>query len=136
MMRESSYTYENLYKYLITDQIDTLPEIAYNKDQYTKYISQGTTNINRLHGNNKDHLVRWLYNRFQYVDSLFLQYNSPYTKENITIRAARPEWIDYEVIKIDENTEQHHWWLQFEIETYCPQYVTICWRKIRMKQNV
>lgn len=129
MMRESSYTYENLYKYLITDQIDTLPEIAYNKDQYTKYISQGTTNINRLHGNNKDHLVRWLYNRFQYVDSLFLQYNSPYTKENITIRAARPEWIDYEVIKIDENTEQHHWWLQFEIETYCPQYVTICWRK-------
>lgn len=129
MMREGSYTYENLYKYLITDQIDTLPEIAYNNDQYTKYISQGTTNINRLHGNNKDHLIRWLYNRFQYVDSLFLQYNSPYTKENITVRAARPEWIDYEVIKIDDKTEQHHWWLQFEIETYCPQYVTICWRK-------
>lgn len=129
MMRESNYTYENLYKYLITDQIDTLPEIAYNKDQYTKYISQGKTNLFMLHGNNKDHLTRWLYNRFQYVDSLFLQYNSPYTKENITVRAARPDWVDYEVIKVDEHTEQHYWWLQFEIETYCPQYVTICWRK-------
>lgn len=128
MMRESVYTYENLYKYLVTDQIDTLPEIVYNKDQYTKYISQGKTNIFMLHGNNKDHLTRWLYNRFQYVDSLFLQYNSPYTKENITVRAARPEWIDYETV-MNGDIENHYWWLQFEIETYCPQYVTICWRK-------
>lgn len=129
MLREGNYTYENLYKYLITDQIDTLPEIAYNKDQYTKYISQGKTNLFMLHGNNKDHLTRWLYNRFQYVDSLFLQYNSPYTKENITIRAARPSWIDYETVTNEAGIEQHYWWLQFEIETYCPQYVTICWRK-------
>lgn len=119
VIREGKYTYENLCKYLIEDQIDIIPEIAYNRDQFAKYISQGRQYLHMLHGNNKDHLKRWLYNRFQYVDSLFLQHNSPYTKQSITIRANKPLWVP----------ESSPFIATFEIETYCPQYVSIAWRK-------
>ena len=118
-LREGGYTYENLCKYLIEDQIDKIPQILYNKDMYQKYISQGRQYLHMLHGNNKDHLKRWLYNRFQYVDSLFLQHNSPYTKQSITIRSCKPTWIP----------EDQRYTARFEIQTYCPQYVTVCWRK-------
>ena len=40
-IREGKYTYENICKYLIEQQIDVIPPILYNKDMYTKYISQG-----------------------------------------------------------------------------------------------
>lgn len=129
-IREDEYTYENVCKYLIEDQIDIVPEIAYNRDQYTKYISQDKQYLSMLHGNNKDHLLRWLYNRFLYVDSLYLQQNSPYTKESITIRAAKPDWVDYRTeIDPESGATSVLWDVKFEIETYCPQYVTICWRK-------
>lgn len=118
-IREGKYTYENIVKYLIETQIDIIPQIAYNRDAYAKYISQGRQYLHMLHGNNKDHLLRWLYNRFQYVDSLFLQQNSPYTKKSVTIRSNKPTWIP----------EDKRYNARFEIETYCPQYVTICWRK-------
>lgn len=118
-LREGGYTYENLCKYLIEDQIDTIPQLLYNKDMYQKYISQGRQYLHMLHGNNKDHLKRWLYNRFQYVDSLFLQHNSPYTSKSITIRSCKPTWIP----------EDQRYTARFEIQTYCPQYVTVCWRK-------
>lgn len=119
LIRENKYTYENICKYLIETQIDIIPEIAYNRDQYSKYISQGRQYLHMLHGNNKDHLLRWLHNRFQYVDSLFLQNSSPYTKQSITIRANKPLDIP----------EEDPFIAKFEIETYCPQYVTIAWRK-------
>lgn len=119
LIREGAYTYENICDYLINTQIDIIPEIAYNKDQYAKYISQGRQYLHMLHGNNKDHLLRWLYNRFQYVDSLFLQNSSPYTKQAITIRANKPEHLG----------EEDPFIAKFQIETYCPQYVTIAWRK-------
>lgn len=118
-IREGKYTYENIIHYLVETQIDIIPQIAYNKDMYAKYISQGRQYLHMLHGNNKDHLLRWLYNRFQYVDSLFLQQNSPYTKESITIRSNKPLWVP----------DDERYTARFEIETYCPQYVTICWRK-------
>ena len=118
-IREDKYTYENITSYLIETQIDFIPQIAYNRDSYAKYISQGRQYLHMLHGNNKDHLLRWLYNRFQYVDSLFLQQNSPYTKKSITIRSNKPSYIP----------EDERYKARFEIETYCPQYVTIAWRK-------
>jgi surface protein len=118
-IRENKYTYENICDYLINQQIDVIPQLLYNKDMYTKYISQGRQYLHMLHGNNKDHLKRWLYNRFQYVDSLFLQHNSPYTKQNITVRSCKPTWVP----------ENERYTARFEIQTYCPQYVTVCWRK-------
>ena len=127
IIREGKYTYENICKYLIEKQIDVIPQILYNKDMYTKYISQGRQYLHMLHGNNKDHLKRWLYNRFQYVDSLFLQHNSPYTKQNITIRSCKPANA---VPKYDEDGNIiSQYTARFEIQTYCPQYVTVCWRK-------
>ena len=118
-IREDRYTFENIVEYLIGSQIDIIPQIAYNRDSYAKYISQGRQYLHMLHGNNKDHLLRWLYNRFQYVDSLFLQQNSPYTKKSITVRSNKPLWVP----------EDQRYKARFEIETYCPQYVTIAWRK-------
>ena len=127
IIRESKYTYENICKYLIEKQIDIIPQRLYNEDMYSKYISQGRQYLHMLHGNNKDHLLRWLYNRFQYVDSLFLQHNSPYTKQNITIRSCKPANA---VPKYDsEGNIISQYTARFEIETYCPQYVTVCWRK-------
>ena len=126
-IREGKYSYENVCKYLIEQQIDVIPPILYNKDMYTKYISQGRQYLHMLHGNNKDHLKRWLYNRFQYVDSLFLQHNSPYTKQNITIRSCAPEDA---IPKKDElGNVISPYTARFEIQTYSPQYVTVCWRK-------
>ena len=126
-IRENKYTYENLCKYLVEKQIDVIPKSLYNRDMYSKYISQGRQYLHMLHGNNKDHLTRWLYNRFQYVDSLFLQHNSPYTSQNITIRSCKPANA---VPKYDsEGNIISQYTARFEIETYCPQYVTVCWRK-------
>lgn len=126
-IREGKYTYENLCHYLVEEQIDVIPQILYNKDMYQKYISQGRQYLHMLHGNNKDHLKRWLYNRFQYVDSLFLQYNSPYTKQSITIRSCKPSNATPKTDKDGNIISQYT--ARFEIQTYCPQYVTICWRK-------
>ena len=126
IIREGKYTYENICKYLIEKQIDVIPQILYNRDMYSKYISQGRQFLHMLHGNNKDHLKRWIYNRFQYVDSLFLQQNSPYTKQNITIRSCKPTNA---VPKYDEEGNIiSQYTARFEIQTYCPQYVTVCWR--------
>lgn len=126
-IREGKYTYENICKYLIEKQIDVIPQLLYNKDMYQKYISQGRQYLHMLHGNNKDHLKRWLYNRFQYVDSLFLQHNSPYTKQSITIRSCAPANA---VPKTDnEGNIISPYTARFEIQTYVPQYVTVCWRK-------
>ena len=126
-IRENKYTYENLCEYLIEKQINVIPQLLYNKDMYSKYISQGRQYLHMLHGNNKDHLLRWLYNRFQYVDSLFLQHNSPYTKQSITIRSCKPANA---VPKYDnEGNIISQYTARFEIQTYCPQYVTVCWRK-------
>ena len=126
-MREGKYTYENICEYLIGKQIDVIPPILYNKDMYTKYISQGRQYLHMLHGNNKDHLKRWLYNRFQYVDSLFLQHNSPYTKQNITIRSCAP--ADAVPKRDEQGNIISPYTARFEIQTYSPQYVTVCWRK-------
>ena len=126
-IREGKYTYENICDYLINKQIDVIPQILYNKDMYNKYIAQGRQYLHMLHGNNKDHLKRWLYNRFQYVDSLFLQHNSPYTKQNMTIRSCAPKDA---VPKLDaEGNVISPYTARFEIQTYSPQYVTVCWRK-------
>jgi surface protein len=127
IIREGNYTYENVCKYLIEKQIDVIPQLLYNRDMEAKYISQGRQYLHMLHGNNKDHLKRWLYNRFLYVDSLFLQHNSPYTKQNITIRSCKPTNA---VPKYDaEGNIISQYTARFEIQTYSPQYVTVCWRK-------
>ena len=126
-IREGKYTYENICEYLINKQIDVIPPILYNRDMYSKYISQGRQYLHMLHGNNKDHLKRWLYNRFQYVDSLFLQHNSPYTKQNITIRSCAP--ANAVPIYDSEGNVISPYTARFEIQTYSPQYVTVCWRK-------
>ena len=70
-LRESDYTYEKVCEYLIESQIDQIADILYNEDMYSKYISQGRRYLHMLHGNNKAHLLRWLYNRFLYVDCIF-----------------------------------------------------------------
>ena len=127
LIREGKYTYENICDYLIGKQIDVIPPILYNRDMYTKYISQGRQYLHMLHGNNKDHLKRWLYNRFQYVDSLFLQHNSPYTKQNITIRSCAP--ADAVPKRDEQGNIISPYTARFEIQTYSPQYVTVCWRK-------
>ena len=124
-LRNGEYNYETICDYLITQQIDQLPEIAYNKDIYAKYIAQGRRYLHMLHGNDKAHLLRWIYNRFLYVDSLFLQQNSPYTKQSITIRSNCPDSGP----AVENLPSGVRYRPTFYIETYVPQYVTICWRK-------
>ena len=125
ILRETVYTYENVCNYLITQQIDCFPEIAYNKDIYAKYIAQGRRYLHMLHGNDKAHILRWMYNRFLYVDSLFLQQNSPYTKASLTVRSNAPTSGP----AVENLPPGVRYRPTFLIETYVPQYVTICWRK-------
>lgn len=124
-LRDGKYTYETMCNYLIEQQIDKLPEIAYNRDIYAKYIAQGRRYLHMLHGNDKAHLLRWMYNRFLYVDSLFLQQNSPYTKQSLTIRSNCPTSGS----AVENLPPGVRYRPTFYIETYVPQYVTICWRK-------
>ena len=116
LLRNGAFTIETMKKYLVEEQIDRIPIILYNQDQFSKYISQGRQYLHMLHGRNKEHILRWLDYRIKYLDSLFLGIESIYTSKSITIRSNNP------------NAEGTTYTATLNITPYYTQYITVKWR--------
>lgn len=107
-MRTNTFKEENIFKILIEEQIDKIPESLYNLDSEKKYIKYGRSYIHMLHGNRKQHMKRWINERLLYLDSK-LGYEKN-TRESITIRANKAGLV------------------YFDIKTYSPMFVKVVWR--------
>ena len=114
-LRNGAFTQETIKKYIIEEQIDQIPIILYNQDQFSKYISQGRQYLHMLHGRNKEHIVRWIDERIKFLDSLFMGIQSIYTSKSITIRSNSPS----------SNTT---YTATLNITPYYSQYITVKWR--------
>lgn len=115
-LRNGAFTLDSLKKYLIEEQIDVIPIILYNQDQFSKYISQGRQYLHMLHGRNREHIIRWLDQRIKFLDSLFMGIESVYTSKSITIRSNNP------------NTSGTTYTATLNIQPYYSQYITVKWR--------
>ena len=107
-MRGNSFKEANLFKVLIDEQIDQIPESLYNLDSQQKYLNFGKSYIHMLHGSRREHMRKWLTERLLYLDSK-MGYEET-TKESITIRANKQGYV------------------YFNIKTYSPMYIKIRWR--------
>ena len=114
-LRNGAFTQETIKKYIVEEQIDQIPIILYNQDQFSKYISQGRQYLHMLHGRNKEHIVRWIDERIKFLDSLFMGIQSIYTSKSITIRSNSPS----------SNTT---YTATLNITPYYSQYITVKWR--------
>ena len=114
-LRNGAFTQETIKKYIVEEQIDQIPIILYNQDQFSKYISQGRQYLHMLHGRNKEHIIRWIDERIKFLDSLFMGIQSIYTSKSITIRSNSPS----------SNTT---YTATLNITPYYSQYVTVKWR--------
>ena len=119
-MRNGEYNLETFRKFLITDQIDKIPEILYNRDSEAKYLSQGRAYLHMLHGRNKEHILRWLDRRFKYLDSLYLGIKAASTSKSITIRSNSPIGEDGSINANYKGT--------LSLDVYYSQYVTVKWK--------
>ena len=114
-LRNGAFTQETIKKYIVEEQIDQIPIILYNQDQFSKYISQGRQYLHMLHGRNKEHIIRWIDERIKFLDSLFMGIQSIYTSKSITIRSNSPS----------SNTT---YTATLNITPYYSQYITVKWR--------
>lgn len=93
-------TYNNVMRYLDTDQIEKICEALYNEDCYFKYISplieDGTaTYLYTAQGSRINHIKWWISNRFKYLDSKYIA--SDYKDNYITLRLYTPSsWDEVE----------------------------------------
>ena len=107
-MRASTFKEANIFKVLINEQIDQIPELLYNLDGQQKYLSFGKSYIHMLHGSRREHMRKWITERLLYLDSK-LGYEE-HTKESITVRANKLGYV------------------YFDIKTYSPMYIKVVWR--------
>lgn len=107
-MRATIFKEENIFKVLLDEQIDQIPELLYNLDSEQKYIKYGKKYIHMLHGSRREHMRKWITERLLYLDSK-LGYDK-HTKESITVRANKQGWVN------------------FDIKTYSPIYIKVRWR--------
>lgn len=107
-MRSSTFKEENIFKVLIEEQIDQIPELLYNLDSEQKYIRFGTKYIHMLHGSRREHMRKWITERLLYMDSM-MGYEE-HTSQSITIRSNKEGAV------------------KLAIKTYSPMYIKVKWR--------
>lgn len=107
-MRAKDFKEANIFKVLIEEQVDQIPEKLYNLDSQQKYIAFGKSYIHMLHGSRREHMRKWITERLLYLDSK-LGYEE-HTKESITVRANKEGEV------------------YFDIKTYSPMYIKVEWR--------
>ena len=107
-MRQSTFTLENMYKYIIDEQIAKIPQRHYNSTTQRKYLDFGSQYLYACHGNRYYHIKRWLKERLLYMDTL-LGYTGQ-TSDYITIRCNKQGLVT------------------MNISTYSPMYLTVKWR--------
>lgn len=107
-MRSTIFKEANIFKVLIEEQVDSIPELLYNLDSQQKYLNFGKTYLHMLHGNRREHMIKWVNERLLYIDSKWGY--EEHTKESITVRANKQGNV------------------YFDIKTYSPIYIKVRWR--------
>lgn len=107
LLRASTLKLENLYKYIIEDQIDKIPKYYYNNDMQNKYLNFGSTYLYALHGDGKTFIEQWLKDRLLYIDTLF-----GYT----------PSISDFVVLRANKLGDVY-----LDVQTFTSMYFTIKW---------
>lgn len=86
LLRRTTLTNENIFKYIIEDQIEKIPKYYYNFDMQKKYLDFGSKFLASLHGDGKTFIKQWLTDRLIYTDTLFGY--TVTTANFITLRAS------------------------------------------------
>lgn len=107
-MRNDRFTLENIFKYIVDEQMDKIPASFYNRDMQTKYLNFGSSYLYALHGKGEQQIKYWLQGRLIYLDSL-LGYNVSMS-DYVTVRSS----------KLGE--------VYLDIQTFTPMYLTVRWR--------
>lgn len=120
-LRRTTLTLENMYKYILDEQINKIPKYYYNRDMENKYLKYPTW-IYALHGDAGSFIEQWLKDRLLYVDTMY-DYNAS-TADFVTLRASK-----FGNVYVD-------------IQTFCSMYFTIKWtnkagdtQKLRVKKG-
>lgn len=87
LLRRTTLTNENIFKYIIDDQIKKIPKLYYNYDMQSKYLDFGSSYLYALHGDGETFIRQWLTDRLLYTDTYF-QYDVT-TADFITLRASK-----------------------------------------------
>ena len=107
-MRNDRFTLENIFKYIVDEQMGKIPASFYNRDMQTKYLNFGSSYLYALHGKGEQQIKYWLQGRLIYLDSL-LGYNVSMS-DYVTVRSS----------KLGE--------VYLDIQTFTPMYLTVRWR--------
>ena len=108
MRTSGRYTVENVMKYWYGEQVSKIGQLQYNKDMEAKYIKFKNDYLFMLHGRRYEHMLRWLTERFLYLDTWYGYEEN--TKQSITIRANKQGDVSLSIL------------------TYSPQYLKVKWR--------
>lgn len=87
LLRRTTLTDKNIFKYIIEDQIEKIPKLYYNYDMQSKYLDFGSTYLYALHGDGSTFIRQWLTDRLLYTDTLF-GYDVT-TSDYIMLRASK-----------------------------------------------
>lgn len=109
LLRRTTLTNENIFKYIIDDQIMKIPKYYYNHDAQKKYLDFGTSYLYALHGNGELYIKQWMNDRLLYTDTLF-GYNVPVS--------------DYVMIRVSARTDID---VYLDIQTFKSMYLTVKW---------
>ena len=107
-MRNDRFTLDNVFKYIVDEQMSKIPATYYNRDMQTKYLNFGSSYLYALHGKGEQQIKYWLQGRLIYLDTL-LGYNVS-TSDYVTVRSS----------KLGE--------VYLDIQTFTPMYLTVKWR--------
>ena len=108
LMRQGSFTLDNIMEYVYGSQIAQISAKHYNMDAEVKYLPFGSLYTSMCHGS-KEHLVRrWLRERIAYVDSMMGYFGD--STDTVIVRA------------------EHIGNIEVDITTYIPLYYTIKWK--------
>ena len=108
LIRQNKFTLDNLFKYIVEEQMNKIPATFYNKDMQTKYLNWGSSYLYALHGRGKQQIKTWLTERLLYIDTL-MRYDVS-TSDYVTIRSS----------KLGE--------VYLDIETFNSMYLNVKWR--------
>ena len=108
MRTSGRYSVDNVMKYWYGEQVSKIGELQYNKDMDAKYIKFKNDYLFMLHGRRYEHMLRWITERFLYLDTWYGYEEN--TKQSITIRANKEGDVSLDIL------------------TYSPQYLKVKWR--------
>ena len=122
LMRQKSFTLDNIMKYVYDEQIARIPARYQNVDAQKKYLDFGSLYTYCCHGSKDHHVKRWLRERIAYVDSMLEYFTSQH--EQVIMRMNKTGQVS------------------FSVTSYIPLYFSVKWsnatggtQTIRVERN-